>query len=232
MPSNIHRNPPLPGRKPLRPSGPLVDEELKNFIQKNEASIPYFYKDTKGKVTIGFGQMIPDAATAEKLPLYVYASDKEKIREASPAEKREAFARVRSYNLGSNAEAEAYDPLRNPHRLLNLKMDSVAMEMNVEQRLRDGIQHLKTVFPDFETYPRPAQIVLFDMEYNLGPTKFRHSRKDPQTGQEKGWPKLFDAVMNRDWQKAADQSHRRDVDDERNKKTNNLFLEGKRWDKR
>lgn len=223
--------PPVPARKPLRPSRPLVDEELKNFIKINEDSKSHFYRDTKDKVTIGYGQMIPDAETAEKLPLYLYSTNNKKIREAMPSEKREAFMRVKSYDAGRNASAEAYNPAHN-QRLLNIHIDKPDMEWALEQRLREGERHLKRAFPEFESYPRPAQIALFDMEYNLGPTKFRPNRIDPKTGEEEGWPKLFDAINRRDWKQAAEQSHRRDIDDQRNQKAQNLFLESARWDGR
>jgi hypothetical protein len=61
------------------------------------------------------------------------------------------------------------------------------------------------------------------MEYQIGPTRFK----------EEAWGKLFPAVRDRDWKKAAEQSHRKVPNSNaefRNESTRKMFEEAYRID--
>ncbi len=64
---------PTPKRKPpeafsLSPNA--VNEKIKKFIRLHEDEVAYFYRDTKGNVTVGIGQMIPNEDKVKELPLW------------------------------------------------------------------------------------------------------------------------------------------------------------------
>jgi GH24 family phage-related lysozyme (muramidase) len=54
-----------------------------------------------------------------------------------------------------------------------------------------------------------------DMIYNLGATKFSAEH----------WPKLFDSVTRQNWREAADLCRRRGINDKRNNRARELFLD-------
>ncbi|MCC6598433.1 MAG: hypothetical protein IT559_06555 [Alphaproteobacteria bacterium] len=200
-----------------------VNESVKKFVRDNEKPADYFYRDTKGKATIGIGLMIPDAEAAKNLPLYVYEGRDRPIRPAKDEEKAEAYRRVMAAPIGQ--VYTEYDPLSGKG-LSNLRLKTPDMEFLQEQRLREGVRYLHKTFPDLPTYPAPARAALQDMEYQIGPTKFK----------ETTWEKLFPAVRDRDWQRAAKESrrniHNGDVGaNERNRRnieTRKLFEEADR----
>lgn len=214
--------PPLPKRKPFEYWPEAINEDVKSFIRNNETPMEHFYRDTKGNATIGIGAMIPNAESARKLPLYLFSDTRKPLRPATEDEKVDAYNRVMQEPKG--LEAYKYDPYEDT-RLPNLRLQQPDMEFMLEQRLREGAKHLHGEFPDFPSYPAQARKALQDMEFQIGPTKFK----------EQTWKELFPAVRSRDWLRAAEQS-RRDIhgnekkneDDLRNINTKNYFIEADR----
>ncbi|MCB9988638.1 MAG: hypothetical protein H6868_04790 [Rhodospirillales bacterium] len=208
---------PRPAHKPDVPyaySPEAMNEDVKDFVRRNEDEKPYFYKDTKGNVTIGVGFMIPNEEKARELPLKI------KGRDATDSEKIDAYRRAKSY-LGKNAEAFAPAASGLP----DLQLDEGDISLMLDRRLREGVGHLQKQFPDFHTYPRSGRKALQDMEFQVGPTKFK----------EDVWKNLFPAVRARDWATAAKES-RRDIhgdaakneSDHRNIETRKAFEEADR----
>lgn len=56
--------------------------------------------------------------------------------------------------------------------------------------IQETIQDLKKIFPDFETYPEAAQLVMIDMMFNLGYYRFSEFKN------------MIAALKARDWKKA------------------------------
>ncbi len=223
----MDRNIPVPGRKPPVPlEFRLVDERLKDFIRKHEDETHYFYKDTKDNVTIGIGQMIPDLETAYTLPLYVFDGDKS-LRLAHREEIEDSWKKVKSKPFGQHIPASKYDPRNHDNNLPNLGLRSPDREFLFEGSLRNSIRSLERKFPNIGSYPHGPFKALVDLEYNLGSKKFNREYIDPISKKNKGWPNLFDAVNEENWQKAADESHRElGKDNIRNPNTRDAFLEG------
>lgn len=203
---------PIPGRKPIIPchfSPFAVNEDVKKFVRDHEKSYNYFYNDSRGNPTIGVGQMIPNADMAKQLPLHWYEGDRVLLREANEDEKVDAYTRLKKYPLGRNVSADAYNPARNSNKnFLNLRMRDPDVEFMFERRLREGAHYLHRAFSDFPTYPAPARKALQDMEFQVGPTRFTQDR----------WPNMFDAVKNRNWERAARESQRDIHDGDQEKK--------------
>lgn len=208
---------PTPLRKPLVPSAyRLVDEDMKKFVKDNEDGISYFYKDTKGKITIGYGQMIPNVDAAKDLPLYKFDGTSP-LRRVSPEEIEEAWSRLRAFNPGNNSIAQAYDPTDSKNNLMNLRLIKPDMEFLLESTLRQNIFSLQDKLPLFDNYSRNRRKGLADMEFNLGPSFNR-----------KNWKKFYNAVDLNDWIAASKEAHRIGVPEGRNVKTEEALLDGLR----
>ena len=52
--------------------------------------------------------------------------------------------------------------------------------------------------PDFHKLPQSLQIVLMDMMYNMGQTRFDYIITYGKDGKPRGYPSFWDAVANRD----------------------------------
>ena len=73
---------------------------LEQFLAKLEffeGSIPWMYRDTVGKVTVGVGVMLPDAPAATALPFKIAGHP------ASATEIAAEFARVDAIPMGREA---------------------------------------------------------------------------------------------------------------------------------
>lgn len=71
--------------------------------------------------------------------------------------------------------------------------------------MRGDVEALLRLYPDFGNLPLSAQIALWDMIYNLGPSRLA------------GFHMLLQAISDGNWEKAALQSHRLRISDERNR---------------
>lgn len=221
---------PTPLRKPkVPPLYTVVDEDMKKFIKDSEGPLRYFYKDTKGKVTIGYGQMIPSLDAAKNLPLYSF-SGVNPLRPATDGEVEEAWGLISQINPGNNnVDASSYDPVDGRYRLPNLGLKSDDMEFLLESTLRDFIRQVQPKeLPNFYTAPKPARNAAADILFNVGPTKFRKEYISPATGKNEGWPKFIEAFQTENWKWASEEAHRKDVGDDRNNKVKKALLEAER----
>lgn len=221
---------PIPKRKPpeafsLSPNA--VNEKVKDFIRPHEDEVPYFYRDTKGNVTVGIGQMIPNEDKAKELPLYRYEG-KKVLRPAKDEEKVEAFQRVKNAKEPLNTNHKKFDP-REENEFINLQLQRPDQEFLFENHLRQNVKEIVKKFPDFETYPPSARKGIQDMQFNMG-----------GNFNERGWDNFFSAARSRNWEKAAHES-RRDLhkgdekaneDDIRNQNTKRAFMDAIREDQR
>lgn len=169
--------------------------KLKEF----EGSVEWMYLDTVGKVTVGVGLMLPDAAAAEALGFL--AGD----RTATPEEIAAEFARVSGLTKGKLAK-------------FYLQRGGLRLTQElIESKLRDTLAgfegYLRNNIRQYDTLPDAAKVALLDMIYNLGPGKLFAE-----------YPRLIAAVDARDWKLAAQHSARRGPPPARNDWTRQQFL--------
>lgn len=93
-----------------------------------------------------------------------------------------------------------------------------------KQKLRASVDRLRHKFPEFDKQPSGVQFGMLDMEYNMN-NNFRREFIDPKSGKKKGWPSFFAAYDREDRQEMAVQSHRKDVQKERNEAVYKSFLQ-------
>jgi GH24 family phage-related lysozyme (muramidase) len=169
--------------------------KLKEF----EGCIPWMYRDTVGKVTVGVGLMLPDAKAAESLPFLLGT------RPATPQEIAAEFTRVDSLPTG---RASAFYKSAPTHLILPQQtIDALASVLKAfEADLRIQLHH-------YDTLPDGVKMALLDMIYNLGPA-----------GLFKDFPHLIASIDAGAWAQAAEQCMRRGPSAARNAWTREQFL--------
>lgn len=175
-------------------------EQSLTKLKEFEGCVPWMYRDTVGKVTVGVGLMLPDAKAAESLPFLLGT------RPATPQEIAAEYARVDSLPQGraSVFYKSATTRLELTQQTIDEKLTTVLQNFETELRI-----HL----PHYDTFPAGVKLALLDMTYNLGPA-----------GLFKDFPHLITAVESGSWAEAAAHSMRRGPSPARNAWTREQFL--------
>ena len=169
--------------------------KLKEF----EGCVPWMYRDTVGKVTVGVGLMLPDANAAMALPFYVGT------RAATPQEIATEYARVDAMAIGrASAFYKTPTSLVLTQDTIDAKLSSVLAGFEVD---------LRGQFPHYDALPDGVKMALLDMIYNLGPA-----------GLFRGFPHLVAAIQTGAWAQAAEHCMRRGPGPARNDWTREQFL--------
>jgi GH24 family phage-related lysozyme (muramidase) len=169
--------------------------KLKEF----EGCVPWMYRDTVGKVTVGIGLMLPDAKAAEALPFVLGT------RAATPEEIAAEFARVDGMAMGrASAFYKTPTSLVLTQQTIDAKLSSVLAGFESD---------LRGQFPHYDALPDGVKMALLDMIYNLGPA-----------GLFKGFPHLVAAIQTGAWTQAAQHCMRRGPSAARNDWTREQFL--------
>ena len=185
---------------------PLETQEAD--LEQWEGKYPYMYLDTNGYVTVGIGQMLPDANAAKKLG-FVRRKDQ---TVATDEEIETDFNNVSDQVKGMKATYyKKYTALDLPDTAIYALLQKVIEECN---------DALTSSFTGFDTYPAAAKRALLDMQYNLGTTKLGK------------FTDLKKAVEAQDWKTASKQCHRKGPSAERNDWTRDKFLEAAQADKK
>jgi GH24 family phage-related lysozyme (muramidase) len=169
--------------------------KLKEF----EGCVPWMYRDTVGKVTVGVGLMLPNTEAAEALPFFLGANA------ATAAQIAVEFVRVDAMSSGHPASFyKTPSSLELPQQTIDAKLSAVLQNFEGD---------LRTQLPHYDALPSNVKMALLDMIYNLGPT-----------GLFKGFPHLIAAVKTGTWKQAAASCMRHGPAPERNAWTREQFL--------
>jgi GH24 family phage-related lysozyme (muramidase) len=164
-----------------------------------EGSVPWMYLDTVGKVTVGVGLMLPDAAAACALPFLVDETP------ATEDEISDDFARVATMLPG-----KVPGIYRVPG---GLELSAETIQDKLMTVLQGFDDDLRSYFAAYDAMPDPAKLALLDMIYNLGPA-----------GLFDGYRALMKAVKAGQWTVAAAECRRHGPSAARNAWTRNEFL--------
>jgi GH24 family phage-related lysozyme (muramidase) len=186
-----------------------VQAESLTEFEKYEGRVPYMYLDTRSNVTTGIGDMLPNSGSAAALPFFYHAG--------TTAEKpviEDGYGTVAGNPQPANCAQDmsachgsSYYSSETDLILKDVDIDTIA-----EGQIAVFGEELKVIYPDFDSYPSNVQLALYDMIFNLGQTKL-----------QKSFPSFDAAIAARDWQKAADESHRSGISEERNDYVKNLL---------
>jgi GH24 family phage-related lysozyme (muramidase) len=174
-------------------------EQSLTKLKEFEGCVPWMYRDTVGKVTVGVGLMLPNAAAAQTLP---FARG---THIATAEEIALEYARVDAMPAGRTAAFyKSQRPLELSQQEIDSKLTAVLQGFEVD---------LRAQLPHYESLPDSIKMALLDMVYNLGPV-----------GLFKGFPHLVTAIQTGDWQQAAEHCTRRGPSAARNEWTREQFL--------
>jgi GH24 family phage-related lysozyme (muramidase) len=174
-------------------------EQSLTKLKEFEGCVPWMYRDTVGKITVGVGLMLPDTKAAEALPFLVGT------RAATPQEIAAEFARVDALPLGrASAFYKSPSSLELTQQTIDAKLTAVLQGFEAD---------LRTEFPHYDQLPDAVKLALLDMIYNLGPA-----------GLFKGFPHLVAAIQTGAWTQAAAFCTRRGPSPARNTWTKEQFL--------
>jgi GH24 family phage-related lysozyme (muramidase) len=174
-------------------------EQSLTKLKQFEGCVPWMYRDTVGKVTVGVGLMLPNAEAAQALPFITGA------HAATPQEIAADFARVHAMITGRPATFyKIPGSLELTQQTIDAKLSAVLQQF--ETRLCAQIPH-------YDALPDTVKMALLDMIYNLGPV-----------GLFKGFPHLITAIEAGAWTQAAANCLRHGPSPERNAWTREQFL--------
>ena len=168
-----------------------------------EGNVEYMYLDSEGNVTAGKGKKLPDADSAVVLPFLHNGT-------STPASEDEIRA---EHDLIARMQADKGRPASYFEQFTFLFLSQSEIDRLVTDHMRGDFKALLRLYPDLGNLPSSAQIALWDMIYNLGPKRLA------------GFKLLRQAVEDGDWEEAARQSHRLEINDDRNDFVFNLFMD-------
>lgn len=171
---------------------PAEKVELKAKKRQFEGCIPHMYLCTAGHVTVGVGHKIENAGEA---PLVRFL--KSDGTPASADEITAEYYKVKAAEKGQQA--------RTYKRYTKLHIDETEIQRLTNNHLEKFYRQLKELYPEFDEFPKNVRFALFDMIYNLG-----------KGGLSRKFPNFNAAIKNRNWAKAANESSRTGIGENRN----------------
>ncbi len=163
---------------------------VKERLRRHEGWVNHMYLDTKGNVTVGVGFLLP----RPDVGFYSWRHKKTK-RTVPPPDAKAEWDYVSLLPHGQHIKAQEFDE-ETEFELSNATIGFALTKKLL--RLRDQLnENFQKVDISFDQLPGSVQEAMFDMGWNLG------------AGFIKGdWPKLRAALTARNWEAAAEESHR------------------------
>lgn len=200
----------------------MISSTLMMKIRKNleqvELSVPWMNLDSAGLITVGCGTMLPSDSAAAEIPFFHKNAGK-------PATVAEIKAAWQQLHRGSAAQKTASSSkkfnAKHYEKETDLRISRSVVDLRRDHHIQADYQQLQAIYPEFDDFPEPAKLALFDMIYNVGPgqNKDRHHRA---SGLRK-FVHLNAAVRKRDWATASKCCMRHGISFERNRATAKLF---------
>lgn len=176
------------------------------LIGSFEGRVPWMYLDTNGYVTVGIGNLLATPQTALALVWYHNALHDDAGQEAGPTEISDEWARVHAAVPGRVASSY--------RAITMLELADAETDRLFGKRVDEFEVQLVGEFPDFPTWPEPAQLGALDMIFNCGLGELKRD-----------FPHYMQALHDGDFAGAAEHCHRKSKrgGDERNEAVRKLF---------
>ncbi len=172
---------------------PPTFDEIKRLLTPFEGNISYMYVDTKGFVTVGVGNMLPNARAAQALAF------------VNRATRNAATDREIATDFQKVAAQPKARPARWYRQFTTLDLPDVEINRLFQQRIEEFRGQLRRAYSKYDTYPDGAQLAMLDMAFNLGVGALKNK-----------WPKLNEAIDKLDWAAASDRCERPEANAIRN----------------
>ncbi len=191
-------------------SEPLVlDDELikRNIseIKKHEGVKEFPYKDTKGIITVGGGLNVNHFDKYASLDWV----NKNTGQKATLDEIKTDYETIKNIPFG-NYKADSYK------EYTDLRLSDMEINKQMTEHLKSDLAQIRRVIPNFDKLPAGVQDAVIDIQYNTG-----HVEK---------FPKMIQAIQDKNIRSVAEESHRKDVSPERNQDTIQKILQIIDWD--
>ncbi|MBP5343799.1 MAG: hypothetical protein J6Y85_01820 [Alphaproteobacteria bacterium] len=169
-------------------------------LKQNEDFQKEGYLDTLGNITIGPGRKIDNEDDFIALPLEVNG------RPATIAEKQSEWVRLSGFKKrGEYGKDYGFWKFQQKDESKKLKLPETAIVDMAMEHLEWDLGQLETKFPEFESYSRPLQTVLLDMQYNMG-----------YNFNDKKWHYFHEGLNNKDISQMIEHVNRPQVAPDRN----------------
>lgn len=203
-----------------RKGGPIVTVGIGTALEKAPTKVDWFdlcdvTDIVAGSHHRGWRQLAPKVAEATSLG------------SATAEQIAAVFARLTGWSREhkeNTRDAGAFlddNLVEHGERKVLLRLTVGAMLRLFVDHLREDVDRLTKIFPDFADFPAPAQSALLDMMYNLG--EGREAQGQRHATGFRQFHKLIAAVKIHDWRAAAEHCHRHGPSEERNRETRALF---------
>jgi len=188
--------------------------KLRNTLADYEGYIKHLYLDTKGKVTVGVGHMIPNKNAMSGVTMYKVQNDK-LSQPASLQEKMDEYEKISQMSFGVNLSDRFFK------KNTSLTMKDIDVDFLTNQHIDKFYSELKSIYTRDKGYPdnfddlhKNVQLALFDMAFNMGTPTLKNN-----------FPKFNTALKASNYKTAAKESHRKDIAEERNDYVKDLLLD-------
>ena len=180
----------------------VINQDLQKAIAEHEGIRNSLYVDTAKNLTIGIGNNFQNIENFMELKLVDITTG----HELNTDEKTHLYNSIQTAIANKTFNAAEF---------ANIQLSEKDINSKFEEQLNSSYRELERKISDFSSLPISVQQALIDMQFNMGSRKFS----------ERYWPNLFNAIRERDWQKAAQESHRIGIQESRQTWTRNKFLD-------
>lgn len=184
------------------PLNSSVKKRVAEKLEQYEGRLDHLYLDSKGKVTVGIGHMVPSSAAMISVTMYKKEDKATKV--ATFDQKKKEYETISKKKKGYRAS------WYKTHTTLFMKSADIEAQRDVH--LDSFYSELTNIYKkgngyasSFDEFPEDVQVALFDLIFNLGATKLNNT-----------FPNFNKAIKDQDWEKAAKESNRPDVNQARN----------------
>ena len=188
---------------------PVLDDDLikRNIpeIKKHEGVKDFPYKDTKGIVTVGGGLNVDNFDKYASLDWV----NKNTGQGATPDEIKMDYEVIKNMPSG-NYQADFYK------KYTNLRLSDTEINKQMTNHLKSDLTQIRRAVPNFDKLPAGVQDAVIDIQYN--------------TGHVENFPKMIQAIQDKNIRSVSEESHRKDVSPERNHDMIQKILQIIDWD--
>lgn len=164
---------------------------LKPFLQDKEAFSEHPYLDIEGNITSGYGHMDKDLNSFARHPWYNQTTQKP----ATMEEIQKYYNILKTAPYGQNYGAKSFEP-QTPLRLSRSYADQL---LDHDIAVRE--EELHQTHPNFKYMSPEMQVAIAEPNYHVGTLK---------------WPKLKEAIKNKDKEAICQNIHRKETDNQGN----------------
>ena len=183
----------------------VLTKKFKEEVLKFEGIKQHFYLDSKNILTVGIGQNISELNKFKELNIL----DTQTGNVLDEPQKEQLYSQIMQEISDNTFKEKNYS---------NLEISKNDIYNQFNTMLEKSYNELEQKIENFNDFPISVKQALVDMQFNMGNKKFS----------DNNWPKLFQAIDNRDWRTAGKEARqRKDVQKSRREWTYKMFIDAK-----